>query len=85
MTSMRLDGKRWVSMPVAVLVWLISATISAALAWGAMQGDQKMTKTTLEGHEARIQRVETRVEDIREMKNDISWIKQTMERERRAR
>ncbi len=82
MTSMRLDGKRWISMPAAVLVWLISATVSAALAWGAMQGDQKIAKSALESHETRIQKVETRIEDIREMKNDISWIKETMKRER---
>lgn len=82
MTSMRIDGKRWISMPVAVLVWLVSATISAALAWGAMQSDQKMAKATMDDHTVRIQKIETKIEDIREMKNDISWIKRTMERER---
>lgn len=81
--TMRIDGKRWVSMPIAVLVAVLAATVSAALALGAFQSDQRATKTALDGHEARIQKVETRVEDIREMKNDISWIKQTMERERR--
>lgn len=81
--TMRLDGKRWVSMPTTVLVAILTATVSAAVAVGTLQSDWRAAIVRTDGHEVRIQRIETKIEDLREMKNDISWIKQTMERERR--
>lgn len=81
----RVDGKRLVSLPTAVLITLLGTTATAAIAWNTFKKDLDSTAATVAEHSKRIEAVETKAEDLREMKNDIGWIKKTMEQDRQDR
>lgn len=61
-----------------MLCGLLALTATAAIAFNKVE-----TKT--EDHEERLKRVEAKTEDIAVMKNDLQWIRRTMEEERAAR
>lgn len=83
MNTVRVDGNRVVSMTTAVLLTILGAVVTATLAWGAIKADLKTTSATVVEHGDRLKAVEAKTEDLREIKNDIAWIKQTMQQERR--
>lgn len=72
-------------MTTAVLLTIFGAIATAALGWGALKSDMRATASAVEDHGQRLKAVETKTEDLREMKNDIAWIKQTMQQDRQRR
>lgn len=64
----------------ATLAILISACVAGALAVFSLKADTSTNSSAIANHEVRIKDVETKQADIAVMKNDVEWIRKTLER-----
>lgn len=71
------------TLSVAVLVALLSGTATAATIWSKNESAREEQSRVLTDHEARMQRLELKMEDVTTMKNDMAWVKRYLERQER--
>ena len=71
---------------------IITLTAAGVAAWASARNDITTTArdveaqgTEMRAHDARIRKLEEGQADIRVMKNDVDWIRRTLERQERAR
>ena len=73
-----------VRMPLLMLLGLLGVVASATIAWSTLRATGEDHTAQLVAHDARITKLEANQADIAVMRNDVMWIRKTLEaRDRR--
>lgn len=68
------------TLSIAFVVALLSGSATAATIWAKNESAREAQARVLTDHETRMQRLESKMEDVTTIKNDVAWIKQILER-----
>ena len=73
-----------VRLPLVMLLGLVGFVASATLAWSSLRSIADGNSNRLTAHDIRLDRLEANQADIAVMRNDVLWIRKTLEqRDRR--
>lgn len=68
-----------VRMPFLMLIGLLGVAATASIAWTNLRGAAVVNAEEISNHEARLTKLEASATEISVMRNDIMWIRRTME------
>ena len=68
-----------VTMPVVLLIVLAGAVISSTLAWADLRATDKTHSESISSQEVRIRRLEEGQADIAVIRNNVDWIRRSIE------
>ena len=82
--TLSLGERTAVRLPLLMLIGLLASIAGATLAWATLRGDVGDHTKTLTTHEERIKRLEESQADLAVIRNDVQWIRRTIEQQPRA-
>lgn len=71
--------KTVVSVPLFILIAGIGPIFMSAVVWTSLRGDVSTNTDKVSNHEERIKKLEESQRDLAVIKNDVMWIRQSLE------
>ena len=82
--TLSLNERTAVRLPLIVLLSILAATATAVIAWARLGDVDSVNARAIEVHERRINKLEEGQADLAVIRNDVQWIRRSLEQQKRT-